>query len=132
MGNSHAKEVKKQHSEKLQAEQAEIEQTKGKRLRINQEVVDTERSYNNTLEGCIQNVVIPLRNRTSVNEISPPKLSKEEIRQIFTNLETLSEMHRNFLEELVSLLAQSDPLFGPLFVKYVCIVNLRIKWISSN
>lgn len=50
---------------------------------------------------------------------------------MFSNLETVNDTHKKFLEELSALLSQEDAQFGPLFVTYVCRLIIVIYFFTN-
>jgi len=85
-----------------------------KRAKISEEVVETEKSYSTSLDTCVEHVILPLHKKDS----GVPVVSPEKLRKMFSNLESLNETHKRFLEAITSLIGQKNALFGPLFVEY--------------
>ena len=60
-----------------------------------------------------------------------PDIPQPILRKMFSNLETVNDTHKKFLEELSALLSQEDAQFGPLFVTYVCRLIIVIYFFTN-
>ena len=107
-----------------------------KRIKIIDEILDTERTYCRHLEACITIYMVPL-----AAQQEKPLLSPKAIRDIFGEVEVIANLHRNFREDLESTLVRSraglrsnsvaEIYVGPAFLRLLDCLKLYKPYISN-
>lgn len=96
-----------------------------KRARIIRELLETEQRYVEFLTILVDHGIVPLRNEKI--------LSDSEIRTVFSNVETILQFHRIFLEDLKKRIDSwnSESLISDIFAKYYQYFKLYFEFVNN-
>lgn len=83
------------------------------RNKVLREILETEKDYTHDLEVLVTIILRPLRQKKL--------LTQKELEEIFSDIEMLYNIHREFVKKFESVSSDLDQLmFGQQFLKIVC------------
>eukprot|EP01102_Stenamoeba_stenopodia_P021236 TRINITY_DN84_c0_g2_i1.p1 TRINITY_DN84_c0_g2~~TRINITY_DN84_c0_g2_i1.p1 ORF type:complete len:937 (+),score=259.51 TRINITY_DN84_c0_g2_i1:113-2923(+) len=99
------------------------------RERVEQEIVDSERSYNAALAACIENFLNPIRTAREKDQIT---LSDDHLKTVFGNIESVLQASTTVLHQLVEIRDSKSRTVGDVFLEVATTLKPAYSVYVSN